>query len=637
MCGIVGKVNWSAARTVDAALLERMNEQLTPRGPDEGGLWLQGSAGLAARRLKVIDLVGGQQPMSNAHCPAAGRAGFLRLVLNGQIYNHRVLREDLLAQGHRFASSSDTEVLLHLFEEHGEGTWKLLQGMFAVAVFEERGRRLHLARDRLGIKPLYYALLQGGLIFASEPKAVLVDPEIGREWDAVAVNEYFSLGYVPTPRSVFRSIRKLEPGLALSVHAGSGRIEKKEFWEFRPGAAERWGLEETVTRLDDLLTRTVRDHLASDVPLGLFLSGGLDSSVIAYYAARAAERPLDSYTIFFGNETFSERREAALTAQRLGLRHHEEEMHPSPDILETLGRTLDEPLADPSVLPTYSVCRQARRRVTVALAGDGGDEVFAGYLTYLADRAAELFRRMPRAIQRLAELAVATAPTTFDRTPSDYRLKAFIRAAARPQPDAHFGWLETFPDEEKDLLLTAEFRNSVSGAAPEQSFRDAYARGAGRSALERMLSLDQKTRLLDQYLVRVDRLSMANSLEVRVPLLDHALVEFATRVPSRHKIRGFSTKHLLRHLMRDRLPDVVVRGRKRGFTPPLADWLAGPLRAWAEERLSPSNVRRAAILRPEFPRALLEEHASRRRDNHRKLWAILNFLLWADRHGHATA
>ena len=632
MCGIVGKVTWAAGRTVDPALLERMNERLTPRGPDENGLWCEGPVGLAMRRLKVIDLAGGQQPMTNAHCPAAARAGPQRLVFNGEIYNHRALRDDLLARGHRFASASDTEVILHLFEDHAEDAWPKLRGMFAIALFEERARRLHLVRDRLGIKPLYFAPLPGGFAFASEAKALLIDPEIGRDWDPVALNDYFSLGYVPTPRSAFRQIRKLEPGHALTLETGRGTYEKKSFWDFRPGAPERWTLEESVGRLDKLLADTVRDHLASDVPLGLFLSGGLDSAATAYYA-RAAGKPLDSFTIFFGDASFSERREAALTAARLGLRHHEEEMTPTSDILDRVGDVLDEPLADPSVLPTYFLCRLARRHVTVTLSGDGGDEIFAGYPTYLADRWAALFRRMPTALQRLATRAAEAAPTSFDRIPWDYRLKAFVRSASRPQPDAHFGWLEAFREEEKTALLTPEFRESVRSATPEQSFRDAYAAGAGRNALERMLLLDQKTRLLDQYLVKVDRLSMANSLEVRVPLLDHAVVEFAASVPPQHKIQGWTTKYLLRRLMQNRLPREVLRGAKRGFAPPLARWLAGPLRTWAEEKLSPENVRRTGILRPEFPRALLEEHTSRRRDNHRRLWTLLSFLLWTDAHG----
>lgn len=625
MCGIVGKIAWSGA--VDIATLERMNDRLAPRGPDEKGLWVSGPIGLAMRRLKVIDLVGGQQPMSNAHCPAAEKAGRFRLVFNGEIYNHRALRGELIRRGHRFASTSDTEVLLHLFEEEGDRGWERLRGMFAVALFDERRNVLRLARDRMGIKPLYYARTLAGFSFASEVKALLADGDTPREVNAAALNAYFSLGYVPTPVSAFEHVQKLAPGRILTLELKTGTVTQAPYYEFFPRPPQPRPLSETLETLDQLLTETVRDHLVSDVPLGLFLSGGLDSATIAHYA-RAAGKTLDSYTIYFGDASFSERREAAETAKRLDLRHHEEEMRPSTEVLARLGEILDEPLADPSVLPTYYLCRLARRGVTVTLSGDGGDELFAGYPTYLADRYAAWFRRLPAAAQRWAVQLANAAPTSFKRIPWDYRLKAFVGAAARPQPDAHFGWLEAFQREEKERLFTPDFWASVQRHPPEQSFREAFEDGRHRPFLERLLYLDQRTRLLDQYLVKVDRLSMANSLEVRVPLLDNALVEFASTVPANHKIRGWTTKYLFRRLMKDRLPASVLTGKKKGFSPPLAQWLAGPLKSWAEDLLSPESLSRTGILRPEFPRALLAEHVARRRDNHRRLWVLLSFVQW---------
>lgn len=627
MCGIVGQMFWSG--TVDPARLDRMNARLTPRGPDDAGLWHRGPVGLAMRRLKVIDLHGGQQPMSNEGCSRA--ASPLRLVFNGEIYNHPSLRDTLRARGHRFVSSSDTEVILHAFEEWGAEAWTHLRGMFALGLYEETTDTLHLVRDRLGIKPLYVVQGAEGVSFASEVKALVADPNVPKEVDPESLNAYFSLGYVPAPRSIYRDIQKLEPGETLKIHRPSRSVTRSVYWDFRPGPPPPKGLAPTLDALDRLLASTVQDHLISDVPLGLFLSGGLDSATVAYYA-RAAGRPLDSFTIYFGDGSFSERREAALTAAHLGLRHHEEEMLPSADLLAPLGQVLDEPLADPSVLPTYYLCRSARKQVTVTLAGDGGDELFAGYPTYLADRWAGWFRRSPGWMQNLARALADRAPTSFERIPWDYRLKAFVRAAARPQPDAHFGWLEAFLPEEKERLFTPEFWSTARNFFPESSFRAAFARGADRSPLEQFLFLDQRTRMVDQYLVKVDRLSMAHSLEVRVPLLDHAVVEFAAGIPSAHKVRGRRLKYILRRLMEKRLPPEVLKGPKRGFAPPLAHWLAGPLRPWAEAMLSPDRLRRSKILRPEFPRFLLEEHLSRRRDNHRRLWTILSFLLWQDHH-----
>jgi asparagine synthase (glutamine-hydrolysing) len=631
MCGIVGKIAWSSASQVDPGLLERMAGRLRHRGPDEGGVWVQDGVGLAMRRLRIIDLSGGQQPMSNSHCPVASKTGPLRLVYNGEIYGFRDLRADLEKRGHRFHSSSDTEVILHAFEEFGEGFLDHLNGMFGLALYAERNKVLYLARDRMGIKPVYYRAASGSFSFASEIKALLEDPETSREWDSRALNEFFSLRYIPTPRSAFKEIKKLEPGHYLKI--SNGRIENKLFWVYSPPRVPRRPISYYLERVDSLLKRSVETHMVSDVPLGVFLSGGLDSTTVASYV-HAAGKHLDSFTVYFQERSFSEREEAALVAARYGLRHHEMEVRPDVETLAgPLAEVFDEPFADPSIIPTFYLCQFARTLVTVTLSGDGGDELFGGYPTYLADRLSALYRRFPGIVQEALLKAGRLLPVSFDRLSFDYRMKAFLKSAARPQPQAHYGWQEMFYPDEKPGLFAPDFWRQVENLPPEESFVRAYNEAEARTELEKMLFVDQRTHLMDEYLVKMDRLSMAHSLEVRVPLLDRALVEFAAEIPGVYKLHGWTTKYIMRRLMRDRLPQEVLKGPKKGFNPPLANWLVGHLQSWARERLSPSEVRKTGILNPDMPMALFEEHLARRKDNFRRLWTILSFLLWFEKYG----
>jgi len=631
MCGIVGKIAWAPESAPSPALLEKMADRLRHRGPDEGGVWTSGNAGLAMRRLKIIDLKSGQQPMDNAHCPRAGGVGPLRLVYNGEIYGYQGLRKDLEARGHLFQSTSDTEVILHSFEEFGEDFLDRLNGMFGLALYVERDGTLYLARDRMGIKPVYYRAGAKSFAFASEIKALLADPETARAWNPAAISEFFSLRYIPTPRSAFREIQKLEPGHYLKVRAG--RVEKKNYWRFRPAPPVRRPLASYIEEMDALLKEAVRTHLVSDVPLGVFLSGGLDSTTVASYVHQAGLH-LDSFTIYFAEKSFSERSLAALTAERYGLRHHEMEVKPDvAGLAEKFAHIFDEPFADPSVIPTYCLSQFARERVTVTLSGDGGDELFGGYPTYIADRFAAVYRRFPALARRALRAACNLLPTSHDRLSVDYRLKAFLRAAERPQPQAHMGWHEMFFPDEKAGLFTPEFWGAAQAAPVDESFQRAFTEAEARTALERMLYVDQRTHLMDEYLVKVDRLSMAHSLEVRVPLLDRALVEFAASIPAAYKIHGFTTKYITRRLMKDRLPPEVLRAPKMGFNPPLAAWLAGPLYGWAKERLDPAEVRKTGVLNPDRPLALLQEHAERRRDNYRRLWTILSFMMWFEKYG----
>jgi asparagine synthase (glutamine-hydrolysing) len=630
MCGIVGKITWQGAPP-DRALIERMNEKLRHRGPDEGGLWMGGNAALAMRRLKIIDLATGQQPMSNEGCPHAGKTGPLRLVYNGEIYNFRALRAQLEKSGHKFRTHSDTETVLHAYEEWGEWAWDQLDGMYALALYVEKEKTLLLARDRMGIKPLYYRTTATSVSFASELKALLEDPETSREWNPQSVNEYFSLRYIPTPRSVYKEIRKLEPGHVLKVSAG--KVENRRYWDFSPPAPSPQPLASYLEQLDALIASAVNAQMVSDVPLGVFLSGGLDSTTLAAYVHKAGVT-LDSFTIYFGDQSYSERSEAAAVARMYGLRHNELAVHANvPDIFPKLAETFDEPFADPSIIPTWYLCQFARKRVTVALSGDGGDELFAGYPTYLADRLASIYRYTPSFLHKLLVELSRRLPTSHDRISFDYRVKAFLASARRPAPDAHMGWQEMFFAEERRSLYTPEFLERVKGFAPEQSARDAYASAGSREGLEKMLWVDQRTHLLDEYLVKVDRCSMAHSLEVRPPFLHRSLVEFAASVPMHYKLRGWTTKWMLRKLMKGRLPPDVLHGEKKGFTPPLARWLASDLKDWAAARLEPDRVRKAGILNADYPTQLLEEHAAQKRDHFRRLWTLICFMGWVEGYG----
>ncbi len=634
MCGIAGKVYFHSSRMVSRDVLERMNKQLSHRGPDEEGLWIDGPVGLAMRRLSIIDLSAkAHQPMSNDTCYQREKRGVLHLVFNGEIYNYQELTSELQAKGHVFRSASDTEIILHAFEEYGENAWQRLNGMFAIALYSPENRTLYLVRDRMGIKPLYYSQDPQFLSFSSEIKSLIKDPEVSREWDLKALNEYFSLRYIPTPRSIFKNINKLEPGHFLRINIEKGTVHKKKYWHFNPGPLVKNPISYYTEKLDALLKQSVSSHLMSNVPVGVFLSGGLDSSTVASYVQQLGQ-PLDSFTIYFDHKSFSERSEAAASAKRFGLAHHEFEVKPNiKNLSQHLSAIFDEPFSDASVIPTYYLCEFARTMVTVALSGDGGDELLAGYPTYLADRYSSLYKLLPQFTQNILLKTAQKIPVSFNRISLDYKIKAFLAAAGRPQPQAHFGWQEMFFPDEKPRLYNKKFWEYTKDHIPEESFITAYQESGDREGLEKMLYVDQRTHLLDEYLVKMDRLSMAHSLEVRVPLLDTALVEFSAQIPMEHKLQGLTTKYILRRLMKNRLPQTVLTGAKKGFTPPLAHWLATDLKFWAQDILSPDQISRTGMLDPHMPHTLLKEHADKKRDNHKRLWTLISFMLWFNKYG----
>jgi asparagine synthase (glutamine-hydrolysing) len=624
MCGICGLISLGGAG-VDRALLEEMNGTLVHRGPDSGGVAVDGPAGLAARRLAIIDLATGDQPLTNED-------GTVVVVQNGEIYNYRELRAELEAKGHSFRTQGDTEVLAHLYEERGPGFAEALRGMFAVAVWDARRRRVVLARDRFGIKPLYYRLTGESLSFASELKALLRQPGFSRDVDPDAVEAFLAFSFVPAPLSIFREARKLPPGsvLVCDVERGRDGVTVESYARPRPAPEDELRRESEEDLAEELLERlrdSVRAHLIADVPVGVLLSGGIDSCTLAALAAEAEGR-VSTFTIGFDEREFDERELARLLADRYGTDHHELLVRPdAAELMPALAESFDEPFADSSAIPTYLVSQLARRHVKVALSGEGGDEFFGGYNYYaghgLARRMAPLAPVLRPVVERL--------PTSTDKASSlDWRAKRWVRAARLTPLERHYAWKSVFTPEERVALLRPELGDA---ADPLDILRPHFAASEGAEELARMMGVDVAVFMVDDMLVKTDRASMAHSLEARVPILDPVVAELALALPSRLKVRGLAKKRLLRRAVAPLLPREIIEGKKRGFSAPIGLWLRNELQPLAREVLSPAAVRRQGFFRPETVGRLIDDHAAGRADNSRKIWALLTFALWFERYG----
>src|SRR5579872_6704300 len=605
MCGICGM-----AGAPDRARLETMSATLVHRGPDASGEYVEGPVALASRRLSIIDLAGGDQPIWNED-------GSCVVVQNGEIYNHPELMNELIRDGHDYRTHSDTETLVHLYEQHGLDFARRLRGMFAIAIWDDRRRRLVLARDRYGIKPLYYRAAGGTLEFASEVRALLRG-----EIDLDALEAFLAFNSIPGPYSIFRDIRKLPPGHLL-VWEESGDIQIERYAHPAPvqegelrGDDEAELVEELRARMRD----SVRAHLLADVPVGVLLSGGVDSSLLAALAAQESSDAVHTFTIGFAERSFDERDDARLVAERYATNHHELLLRPDPQLLlPALADAFDEPFADSSALPTYLVSRLAAEHVKVALSGEGGDELFGGYYTYAADLLAD--RVGP--VARLAAPIVERLPASGGRVSLEYRAKRFVRAAHLPPLERHHGWKEIFSADAR-----AEVTGRTAPFDPVDVYRRRYHETEGADPLARLQDVDFGIYLVDDLLVKTDRASMANSLEARVPFLDTAITNFAFSLPTKHKVRGLSKKVLLRKAAEPLLPREVVHGRKRGFSIPAAAWLRGELEPFACETLSADTLRRQGFFEPAPVAKLLDDHVARRSDNSRQLWGLLSFTLW---------
>jgi asparagine synthase (glutamine-hydrolysing) len=614
MCGICGIA--SATGAVDPARLAAMSATLVHRGPDSDGQAIDGSVGLAARRLSIIDLETGDQPVANED-------GSVVVVQNGEIYNYRELRVDLERAGHRFRTHGDTEVLVHLYEEHGLAFPRRLRGMFAVAIWDAPRRRLVLARDAFGIKPLYYRDGPGGLEFASELRALPRD-----EVDLDALDAFLAFNAVPAPLAIVRGTRKLPAGHLLVWDDGAARVERFARPAPVPQAEERPGNEaELAAELRTRLRDSVRAHLVADVPVGVLLSGGVDSSALTALAAEASPTPVQTFSIGFEERSFDELADARLVAQRYGTDHHELVLRPDAALLlPQLAEAFDEPFADSSALPTYLVSRLAADHVKVALSGEGGDELFGGYYTYVADLLA------PRVggLAALARPLVELLPSSSRRASLDYKAKRFARGAHLPPLEAHHAWKEIFSADAR-----AELTGRRVAADPIDLLRARYAETPQADALARLQDVDLGVYLVDDLLVKTDRASMAHSLEARVPFLDPVVAGFALSLPRRHKVRGLAKKVLLRRALAPLVPREIARGRKRGFSIPAAAWLRGELEPFARETLSPATLRRQGFFDPAAVTRLIDLHVARREDLSRQLWGLLSFTLWHERYAAA--
>jgi asparagine synthase (glutamine-hydrolysing) len=612
MCGICGIA--SPDGPPDRDRLAAMSDALVHRGPDSGGMHLDGPVGLAARRLAIIDLAGGDQPMSSED-------GSCTVVQNGEIYNFPELRRELERDGHTFRTRSDTEVHLHLYEKHGPEFARRLRGMFAVAIWDARRRRVVLARDRYGIKPLYYRHVGGVLEFASELRAL---PR--GEIDLDALEAFLAFNSIPAPYSIFREIRKLPPGHLL-VWEETGAVHIERYARPGPVPLEELRTDDEAELIEELRARlrdSVKAHLLSDVPVGVLLSGGVDSAALAALAAEESTDAIHTFTIGFEERSFDERADARLVAERYGTTHHELLVRPDPTVLlPALAETFDEPFADSSALPTYLVSQLAAEHVKVALSGEGGDELFGGYYTYAADLLAD--RVAPLA--RLARPLVERLPTSTSKASFDYKAKRFVRAAHLPPLERHHGWKEIFSAEAR-----AELTGRSAPFDPVDVYRRRYRETEGADSLSRLQDVDFGIYLVDDLLVKTDRASMAHSLEARVPFLDPAVTNFAFGLPTRHKVRGLAKKVLLRKAVAPLVPKDIVHGRKRGFSIPAAAWLRGELEPFARETLSPETLARQGFFRPETVTRLIGEHVAGMEDRSRQLWGLLSFTLWYERH-----
>ncbi len=627
MCGICGIYLLESGAVADRALLERMNRTMIHRGPDDEGYYISGPVGIAMRRLSIIDLESGYQPICNEDKT-------LWIVFNGEIYNYPELRSELTAKGHIFRSRSDTEVIVHLYEEMGDDCVSRLNGMFAFAIWDSVRRRVFIARDRLGIKPLFYAYEPGvGLYFGSEIKALLESP-IPRKPDYQALYDYLSLMYVPTPATAFEAIKKLPPGYTLAC--GPEGLTIRQYWDI---PLPREGEEDSSSRAYEeeilhLVETAVRRQMISDVPIGALLSGGLDSTTVAAVMARKLGMPLSTFTIGFDRKSYDESEEARLVAQTLGTNHIEQTVFP--DMIQSISELLtffDEPFADYSAIPTFLVSKLAAQHVKVVLTGDGGDEVFAGYPTHVAYRVSRLFRLIPGWIRaNIITPAVMALPTSMDRVSFDYKAKRFVTGADLPLEQGHYWWKVIFNEQEKSLLCSGDFLASEF----QDSFHafDKHFRACSHAhPLNRLLYVDAKTFLLDDNLTKVDRMTMANSLEARVPLLDHEIVERVALIPPQEKSRGLQTKRLLRRAVRGLLPPEIRKGTKKGFTPPLPYWIRGELKGFLTEQFSEERLSTGGILNPAYCRKMLQEHVDGKKDNNRQIWTILALVCWLEKYG----
>ena len=619
MCGIVGFTHKSWLP--ESGRIERATAALIHRGPDQQGTFRSSLCSLGATRLKIIDLASGDQPILSDDEDVA-------IVFNGEIYNHPELRRELQQLGHNFHSHCDTETVLRAFLEWDTDCFARLRGMFAIALWTKSTKRLVLARDRMGIKPLYFARREDDLFFGSELKAILIHPEIERRLSLDGLDCYLSLNYVPCPWTLVEGIEKLPPGHWMEWR--DGEVFSDSYWQLPFGVRRDWTLESAREELDDLLRQSVREHLISDVPLGMWLSGGVDSSTILHYATENGA-PLKTFSISFQGRSFDETAYIRGVVQRYHTEHEELDLNPEinlREVIEQFAYYSDEPSADAGALPVWFLSKLSKSRITVSLSGEGADELFGGYLTHRANRLAALARRLPRKAIHLALDAVRAWPVSDDKISFEYQLKRFLEGCQMAPERAHVYWNGTFSDAQKVGLLCTELPTALNNIVAELR-----SRSSTPDDLARFLWFDQKYFLPDDILNKSDRMSMAHSLEVRPPFLDHRIVEFAASLPASLKIRGSEQKVILKELMRDKLPASVLRRKKVGFDIPAHDWLRGPLRSLMTDVLLDSASDYASLFRRDVIETYVRRHLERQINVGYHLWGLMVLFLWMKKWG----
>jgi asparagine synthase (glutamine-hydrolysing) len=620
MCGICGIISSETGESVDGELLRCMNQSLIHRGPDDEGYYLNSQAGLAVNRLSIIDLHSGKQPLAN-------ETGDVWVVYNGEIYNYRQIRADLERLDHKFRTQSDTEVIVHAYEEYGDGCVQHLNGMFAIALWDARQNRLLLARDRLGIKPLFYWTDSQRLVFGSELKAVIANPEVPRQVDLSALDLFLTLEYIPGPRTIFQNIHKLPPGHTLVFE--QGEIELSQYWDipFNPVIEKD---QTCVERLADLIQEAVCSHLVSDVPVGAFLSGGIDSSTVVGFMSQYSSQPVPTFSVGFEDESYDELSYAQGIADHFGTSHHFEVL--TPDIVtlaEQLVPHLDEPFADTSIFPTFLVSQLASRYVKVVLSGDGGDELFAGYDTYLAERLSRSFRWLPSPLRKTVfPILAEKLPPQSAKKSFTNKMKRFLEGEVLEPALQHARWMIFLSEAEKAELFRPDLQAALNGDSTRALFETYFQQAGKFDFLAQQQYVDVKTYLVDDILTKVDRMSMAASIEARVPLLDYHIVEFALNLPPDLKMNGWRTKIILRNAVKHLLPEMVLKKSKQGFSIPMKHWLRTSLKPMMLDLLSEDSIRQRGYFNAQTVSGWIQDHLAGRMNRSHQLWPLMVFELW---------
>ncbi len=625
MCGICGMVLSDPARSVDQHIIQKMCDVIIHRGPDDEGSYVAGNVGLGMRRLSIIDLNTGKQPISNED-------DTLWIVFNGEIYNFQSIRDELERAGHRFKTRTDTETILHAYEQYGEACVQRLNGMFAFAIWDHRDQSLFLARDRLGKKPLYYLHDKDRLIFGSEIKSILQAEDIPRRIDLEALDHFLTFEYIPAPLSIFQDIRKLPPAHTLRFRRGDIRVRSYWEMELRSNGAQP---DELKTQLRELLQDAVRLRLVSDVPLGAFLSGGIDSSTIVALMAQVMKEPVKTFSIGFEDSTYNELNYARIIAEKFKTEHHEFIIKPDAvELSDTLLKYLDEPFGDFSIFPTYLVSKMARQYVTVVLSGDGGDELFAGYDTYIADKIArKYYQQLPGLVRhRLIPNLLDLVPPSSKKKGLINRAKRFVEGMKLPEQLEHARWMIFLQEAEKEQLYSSDIKSGMVTIDPYKFIKHYFSNVArnGTDAINRQMYVDVKTYLVDDILVKVDRMSMATSLEARAPFLDYRFVELAATIPGELKLQGKKTKVILKQAMEDLLPAEILYRGKEGFSIPIKNWLKKELKPLMMDTLAPDKLKREGFFNSDYVQKLIKEHLNGTENHSHRLWALIIFGRWYD-------